>query len=103
MDFLLPIITAVITGCFMSRKYRKEIRLLKATHENEIEKLRVEHVNNVEKLQMEYKHQYELISQQAGANMMEGLIAKAFDEALKNEDVKKQLHQGFSSGLSKNR
>ena len=88
-NILVSIIVALI-GLLATRKYKKDIELLKLTH-----------INELEKIELQYKHQIELLQQQAGMNIAEGFTNKLLDEALKNEDVQRKLHQGISSGMQK--
>ena len=52
---------------------------------------------------MQYEHQIDLIKQQTQMNMTESLTQKHFDKALNNEDVKREIHKGISSGVKKRR
>lgn len=83
-NVFVPIVVALI-GLLATRRYKKDITLLKLTHKNE-----------VEKLEMQYKHQLELIKQQAEMSMTGNLTDRLFEEALNNEDVKRKIHQGIS-------
>jgi len=90
-NILVPIIVAYI-GLQATRRYKKEIELLKITHKNEIEKLEIQ-----------YNHQLDLIKKQGGMNISESLTDKLFDEVLSNPDVKKAIHQGASASVKKGR
>ena len=90
-NILVPIIVALI-GVITTRRYKKDIEIMKLEHKNEIEKL-----------DMQHKHQMELVKQQVELNLTGDITSKLFEEALSNEDVKRELHQGISSGIKKGR
>jgi len=90
-NILVPIVVALI-GLLATRKYKKDLAIQKQAHEYELEKMK-----------MQYDHQIDLIKQQTQMNMTESLTQRIFDEALSNEDVKREIHKGISSGVKKKR
>ena len=90
-NILVPIIIALI-GLLSTRKYKKDIEMLKLEHKNELEKIEIQH-----------NHQIDLMNQKTGMNITENIASKLFDEALNNPDIKRQFHEGVSSSTNKKR
>lgn len=92
-NIVVPIVVALITGSMKSKKYKKEIELLKVAHENCIRELKHEHAHEIEKLELQYKYQQELEMQRAGNLIVDKLTDKLSDEIIKQPATQKMINQ----------
>jgi len=121
-NIIVPIIVALITGGMQAKKYRKEIQLINAEHENRISEinneyahridelnkeyahriyeLNKEHAHEIEMLKMQIKSQQELEAQRAGNTLVEKLTEKLSDEIIKQPATQKMITQKTAQRFS---
>lgn len=103
-NIAIPIITAIITGLFTSKKYKKEIDIINATAENRIKEIEKEyqhkadiqnitHQNELECMKIQFEHENEFEKQRSGINIVETLTAKLSDEIIKQPATQKMISQ----------
>lgn len=92
-NIAVPIIVALITSFSQSKKYKKEIDLINAEHENKMKEQKTEFEHKIEILQLEQKHQQELENQKMGNTIVEKLTDKLSDEILNQPATQKMINQ----------
>lgn len=85
-NIIIPIVVALITGVFTSKKYKKE-------YEHKIEILNLTHKNEIEKMKMQFEHADEMEKQKLGTNIVEKLTDKLSDEIIKQPATQKMINQ----------
>ena len=88
-NVVVPIIVAILK----TKKYKKEISLLNAEHENRIQELTKEYEHKIEILELEHKHQQELETQKMSNAILESLTGKVSDRILEQPATQKMINQ----------
>lgn len=99
-NIIVPIIVALITGSMQAKKYKKEIRLINAEHENRIKELNNEHAHEMEVLNMQIKHQQELEVQRAGNEIIGKLADRVSDTIMSQPATQKMIAQKTAQRFS---
>ena len=92
-NIVVPIVVALITGIAQAKKYKKEIQLIKLTHESRIKEITQEYEHKIEMLELQHKHNQELESQRLGHSVVEKLTGKLSDEIIKQPATQKMINQ----------
>ncbi len=92
-NIAVPIVVAIITGSFQAKKYKKEIELLNATHENRIKEITSEYEHKIEMLELQHKHQQELEAQKTGNRIVETVTEKLADKIIEQPATQKMINQ----------
>lgn len=92
-NIAVPIIVAFVTACSQSKKYKKEIELLNAEHENKMKEQKSEFEHKIELLKLERQHQQELENQRMGNAIAENFVNKITEEVLNQPATKKMISQ----------
>ena len=99
-NIVVPIIVALITGIAQAKKYKKEIQLIKLSHENRIKEIIQEYERKIEMLELQNKQNQELESQKFGHAVVEMLTDKLTDEIIKQPATQKMIHQKTARSFS---
>ena len=92
-NIAVPIVVAIITALAQSKKYKKELDLLNAQHENKIKEIVKEYEHQIEILKLQFHQQQELESQKSGNAIFEKLTEKVTDEILHQPSTQKMINQ----------
>ena len=92
-NIAVPIVVAIITAIAQSKKYKKEIALLKVQHENKINETIKDYEHRIEILKLQFQQQKELENQKAGNAIVERLTDKVTDEILHQPATQKMINQ----------
>ncbi len=92
-NIAVPIVVAIITALAQSKKYKKELDLLNAQHENKIKEIVKEYEHQIEILKLQFHQQQGLESQKSGNAILEKLTEKVTDEILHQPSTQKMINQ----------
>lgn len=103
-NIAVPILTAIITGTFQAKKYKKEIQILNIDYQNrekenqaenqrKLEVAEINYKNEIDKLKMQFQHEKELAQQKCQSDIVAALTDKLSEEIIKQPVIKKTINQ----------
>lgn len=95
-NVVVPIFVAIITAHAQSKKYGKEIQLLRVEHENREKEIIKDYEHKIEILNLQFQQQKELEEQKLGNAIVESLTDKLSDQILQQPATQKMISQKTS-------
>ncbi len=92
-NIAVPIVVSIITAISQTKKYKKEISLLNAEHENKIKELSKDFEHQIEIIKLEHQHEKELENQKTANTIAENLTEKVADAILNQPATQRMINQ----------
>lgn len=103
-NIAVPILTAIITGAFQAKKYKKEIQILNMDYQNreresqaenqrKLEMAETHYKNEIDKLKIQFQYEKELAQQKCQSDIVVNLTDKLAEEIIKQPVIQKTINQ----------